>query len=287
MKSYLLLHQMEKAFEGILYGKSITDAAMAAGFDTPSHFLPYYIRSNLAVYASGALIGFIVMCSLEHRNVEQKIFLTVTFYLLRWLAVAMEGCLNGAMCHFTYYMLTGNENWVAWFVHFMIESFAAVILSFAFLFLAVWFIQKAYVYKKERMTRKELLIMIIPSLSGVLGYEVLQGFWVIYEKDTGKSGLDIFGAYHILCFVYYAVSFAAIFVTIVLFQDIKRRQEEEKQNAFLLGQIEDMKNCIGEVERVYRDLRGVRHDLGNHVMTLESLYSKNEHEEALGKGIVI
>ena len=38
LKSYVVLHQTEKAFAALLGGASITDAAMLAGFDSPSHF---------------------------------------------------------------------------------------------------------------------------------------------------------------------------------------------------------------------------------------------------------
>lgn len=38
LKSYILFHQLEKAFSSILNGTNITDAAMLAGFDSPSHF---------------------------------------------------------------------------------------------------------------------------------------------------------------------------------------------------------------------------------------------------------
>lgn len=38
LKSYILFHQLEKAFTAILSGKNITEAAMLAGFDSPSHF---------------------------------------------------------------------------------------------------------------------------------------------------------------------------------------------------------------------------------------------------------
>ena len=38
IKKYLTLHQLEKAFEEILQGKSITKASLDAGFDSPSHF---------------------------------------------------------------------------------------------------------------------------------------------------------------------------------------------------------------------------------------------------------
>ncbi len=38
LKSYILCHMLEKAFYALLDGKSVTDAAMSAGFDSPSHF---------------------------------------------------------------------------------------------------------------------------------------------------------------------------------------------------------------------------------------------------------
>ena len=38
LKSYILFHQLEKAFTALLTGTSITAAAMLAGFDSPSHF---------------------------------------------------------------------------------------------------------------------------------------------------------------------------------------------------------------------------------------------------------
>ncbi len=38
LKSYIIFHQLEKAFSVLLNGANITDAAMLAGFDSPSHF---------------------------------------------------------------------------------------------------------------------------------------------------------------------------------------------------------------------------------------------------------
>ena len=38
LKSYILFHQLEKAFTALLNGKNVTEAALLAGFDSPSHF---------------------------------------------------------------------------------------------------------------------------------------------------------------------------------------------------------------------------------------------------------
>ena len=38
LKSYLTLHQLERAFQDLIAGKKITEAALNAGFDSASHF---------------------------------------------------------------------------------------------------------------------------------------------------------------------------------------------------------------------------------------------------------
>ncbi len=38
LKNYLTLHQLERAFQDLLVGKRVTEAALNAGFDSPSHF---------------------------------------------------------------------------------------------------------------------------------------------------------------------------------------------------------------------------------------------------------
>lgn len=41
-----------------------------------------------------------------------------------------------------------------------------------------------------------------------------------------------------------------------------------------------MKNHICQVEKMYDDIRSIRHDMGNHIMTLENLYRKSQWGEA-------
>lgn len=38
LKSYIQFHPMKQAFLALLHGKSITEAALATNFDSPSHF---------------------------------------------------------------------------------------------------------------------------------------------------------------------------------------------------------------------------------------------------------
>lgn len=68
-----------------------------------------------------------------------------------------------------------------------------IVLCIVFLAVAIGLINKAYVYKNDEMSVKELVMLIIPSLVGVTGYGILQYYLNIYEKDTGKSLTDTYG----------------------------------------------------------------------------------------------
>lgn len=54
LKSYIVLHALQKAYDVVFDGGSITKAAMAAGFDTPAH-LAYTNKKMTGMSASGIL----------------------------------------------------------------------------------------------------------------------------------------------------------------------------------------------------------------------------------------
>ena len=45
-----------------------------------------------------------------------------------------------------------------------------------------------------------------------------------------------------------------------------------------------MRKHIEQVESLYGDIRGIRHDMANHILTLEKLYEGDKKEEAKAYG---
>lgn len=88
-------------------------------------------------------------------------------------------------------------------------------------------INKAFVYKKDEMGSKEMIMLIMPSLAGVTGYGILQYYLNIYETDTGKSLVDAYGFYGALIFLHYLISIIAILVMTTMFQKWKVAKEEQ------------------------------------------------------------
>lgn len=235
---------------------------------------------NFSAYLIGVIAAFLVMYVEDRRNIYQKIFLAITFFSIRWLTVAMAARLDDLVTKaLVFRNMSAEKVWLQYGLY-VGTRVLDIVLCIAFIAVAIGLINKAYIYKKDEMSVKEMVMLIIPSLVGVTGYGILQYYLMIYERDTGKNLIDTYGFYGALSFLHYLISIVAILVVIVMFQNWKEMQKEQRGQELVLNQISDMKKHIEEVEKLYRDIRSMRHDMGNHIQTLEHLVAHNNMDDA-------
>ena len=235
---------------------------------------------NFSAYLIGVIAAFLAMYVDDRRNIYQKIFLAITFFSIRWLTVAMAARLDDLVTKaLVFRNMSAEKVWLQYGLY-VGTRVLDIVLCIAFIAVAIGLINKAYIYKKDEMSVKEMVMLIIPSLVGVTGYGILQYYLMIYERDTGKNLIDTYGFYGALSFLHYLISIVAILVVIVMFQNWKEMQEEQRGQELVLNQISDMKKHIEEVEKLYRDIRSMRHDMGNHIQTLEHLVAHNNMDDA-------
>lgn len=235
---------------------------------------------NFSAYLIGVIAAFLAMYVEDRRNIYQKIFLAITFFSIRWLTVAMAGRLDDLVTKaLVFRNMSAEKVWLQYGLY-VGTRVLDIVLCIAFIAVAIGLINKAYIYKKDEMSVKEMVMLIIPSLVGVTGYGILQYYLMIYERDTGKNLIDTYGFYGALSFLHYLISIVAILVVIVMFQNWKEMQEEQRGQEPVLNQISDMKKHIEEVEKLYRDIRSMRHNMGNHIQTLEHLVAHNNMDDA-------
>ena len=235
---------------------------------------------NFSAYLIGVMAAFLAMYVEDRRNIYQKIFLAITFFSIRWLTVAMAARLDDLVTKaLVFRNVSAEKVWLQYGLY-VGTRVLDIVLCIAFIAVAIGLINKAYIYKKDEMSVKEMVMLIIPSLVGVTGYGILQYYLMIYERDTGKNLIDTYGFYGALSFLHYLISIVAILVVIVMFQNWKEMQEEQRGQELVLNQISDMKKHIEEVEKLYQDIRSMRHDMGNHIQTLEHLVAHNNMDDA-------
>lgn len=237
--------------------------------------------SNFTAYTLGILAAFIVMCIGDRRNTEQKIFLAVTFFSIRWLGIAMADKIVFTLEETVRKKLEKDIAGREWRQFGIYVGFDILNIGICFLFLvaSIRLLNRAFKYKSENMTKKELLMMSMPSLVGMTGYGILKAWQDIYVKEIGKALPSVDGI-GVFSFLHYLISVISILVMVTVFQNLKASQIEMAGEKLIQSQIADMKEHIREVEKLYQDIRMLRHDMGNHIQTIEHLLDKNEKEKA-------
>lgn len=240
------------------------------------------IALNWHLGASGSVMigisaAFLVMCRIDQRNYEQKIFLAAAFFSLCWLAYAITEILyDNLYSYATHTDFMAKSPDYMWEVLYAAMCIVYLVSENLILLFGIWCVTKVYDYKLADMTKKELCILLTPLFTGAAGFEIIQYYRSFYILETGKST----ETYDIWAAIYYVVSIAIIVVVIGLYQSIKAGQEENLQNKLFAAQIDSIRHHIGQVECLYQNIRGIRHDMANHIMTLERLYASGMTEEA-------
>ncbi len=244
------------------------------------YFMPWYINPMLA-YIIGALSVFLVMSLTDRKYLTQKLFVAITFFCLRWQAPRAVVYLNNEIDGLLYRFITPADHAVPWFLWTVFITFVGYdLLIFLLLYNAVKCILWSYGRGREPMDGREFILLSMPSLLGVVSYGVIRYYSYIYERDVGKSVYDLYGSHDVIMTLFTLLSFAVILVTTYVFRQWKTKQEEDRQQEIFSAQMADLQNHISETEQLYRDMRSLRHDMGNHLMTLKQLYDKNEYDAA-------
>ena len=233
--------------------------------------MDYYLINGIAFSA-----GFGVLCWIDRQNYAQKVFLTVTFFSLHWFVFAMAEILYDNIYRYaeqTKFMAAHLDLWLALYVGMICIHLAAKSVLTAISNICII---KAYTYKQAKMTQRELLMLCVPSVTGITGFEILRYYRDFYIRASGK-GIE---PYEVLALLYYAVSVAAIVVVVMLYQSIWANQREKLQNELLAAQMGSIQQHIRQVEYLYQDIRSIKHDMANHLLTLERLYAGNKAAEA-------
>lgn len=255
-------------------------------------WMPYYINP-LSAYGLGTLAAFIVMCLMDREDYGQKVFLALTFFCMRWQTGIIVGDFaNGSLKVHTALVLKmkdyeflsflyrlATKDYTYWFYVFVVDCIIDFVLGAALLYGAVRLMRRAYGGGQKRLKGQELLFLCTPSVSGIFAYGLEEFYRNAYEAGTTKSVYDLKGQ-SLLMVLYSLTCYFTILVVAYVFQRWKQEQEADEQRRIFAAQMKDMQRHIAEVERLYSDMRRLRHDMGNHLMTLEELYHRGEYEAA-------
>lgn len=260
------------------------------------YYVPFFVDGFVA-YSLALASAFTVFVWLDRKNIKMKIFLFATFFVIRWIAFSMSSKINSLLSMAVLNLMGGFLDlsdpamWRFIFIEFVVSSLFGFVLGGVVLYLLVRKINKMLLYKQENLEWREMLLMIIPSANGMVFYGIFRFYAVAYENEMGISFFQPHIPLELLWIFCYVVILAVIVSVMILYQDIRKRREDESRGLMLESQVKDMQTHIAEVERLYNGIRGVKHDIKNHIEIINSLIAQGrtrevrEYSESLSEAV--
>lgn len=159
-------------------------------------------------------------------------------------------------------------------IYLFAQSMASVVIYVGLMFTYLKVLSGKYIHKGYEPSPGESVFLILPCITG-LG--VSMTLRVIILKINERLSLLIYDKVPevliwiiVICFLL----LGSIIAAMMLFQYLIERNEERRKQAILEKQVEQLHREIEDVENIYSDLRGLKHDMRNHLNNI-MLYVKN------------
>ena len=159
-------------------------------------------------------------------------------------------------------------------IYLFVQSLASVAIYVGLMFTYLKVLSGKYIHKGYEPSLSESVFLILPCITG-LG--VSMTLRVIILKINERLFLLIYDKVPevlIWIIVICVLLLGSIIAAMMLFQYLIERNEERRKQAILEKQIEQLHREIGDVENIYSDLRGLKHDMRNHLNNIMQ-YVKN------------
>ncbi|MFG6332513.1 MAG: hypothetical protein K1W28_11925 [Lachnospiraceae bacterium] len=133
-----------------------------------------------------------------------------------------------------------------------------------------------YREKDYAVHRTELLFILTPGLTGLMVCTLLR-----ITIDTAENGVpemlyDRYPSLMVIMPVILLLLLFSVMFGIKLFQDMICWNREKSSRIILEKQVSSLQEHMGEIERVYSGIRGMRHDMKNTISVIMQLAAGKE-----------
>ena len=125
--------------------------------------------------------------------------------------------------------------------------------------------------KDYEIRRTELLFLLTPSAVGLLICLLLRIIMVTLEDKVPKMLYDRYPILSIVLPAILLLSLLSILYGVKLFQDMVYRNKAKSEKVILKNQVRSLQEHMEEMERIYSEIRGMKHDMKNTLAVIGQL----------------
>lgn len=156
-------------------------------------------------------------------------------------------------------------------------SLASAILYAVILGIYLLLINKKYVRKEYQLQFLENVFLILPSIAAVCISITLRMMIVTVENGTTTLIFNTVPATLFWIPVICIMLLGAVIANVILFQNVVQYHEENRKRILLENQVMQLQKEVQEIQDIYTDMRGLRHDLRGHINNVTQYVKKHNN----------
>ena len=152
------------------------------------------------------------------------------------------------------------------------------VIGAAVLYFTLRRVVQDYREKEYAVHRTELLFILTPGLTGLMVCTLLRITIDTAENGVPETLYDRYPSLMVIMPVILLLLLFSVMFGIKLFQDMICWNREKSSRIILEKQVSSLQEHMGEMERVYSGIRGMRHDMRNTISLIMQLAAGKEEE---------
>lgn len=238
-----------------------------------------YPLNDLAGVLGDIVFVLLLLILLYNKDFLKQLFVAVSFVagkeIIKYIIVVMNYGEYWAISKFSIVLLkkiTTMKEVEMWSAVFGVTKGLVNILLYALLLIVyLSIISRKFVRKDYHFKIHEYAFLILPNVSTlcisitlkILIFTVENGMTVIMFDKVPATMFWV----PLICFLLLGVNISSV----MLFQKLVQLGEEERKRAILENQMVQMQREIEEIQDIYADMRGLRHDLKSHLESIAAV----------------
>lgn len=271
------------------YGKKAVLAVWGAAFFL-IQIAVYEILDNR--FPINEVVGIIVnVCVLLfmqfflfEKDMQKQVFVAFSFvagkestkYIVSVFSIAFTGLWNKTFDILLAKSVSNTLDKLYHWTHISVIVIAVIcVLFYAFLLsIYLFLISRKFVNKDYLLQVQENIFLVLPCVAALCISVTIKMMITSVENGMTVIIYDTVPATKFWIPVICILLLSAIVASVILFQKLVQYNEETGKRAMLENQVRQMQKEIVEIQDIYTDMRGLRHDMRSHIANI-SLLVKN------------
>ncbi|MCH5199329.1 MAG: GHKL domain-containing protein [Oscillospiraceae bacterium] len=241
-----------------------------------------YPFNELVIVIANIAVVFLLQLLLYKEEPLKQVFVAVSFVagrnIIRYIIIVMNSSLYNLIYDISSDYIShieSVEEAERWFFFTNVIIWTALIIVYSLLLTAYFsLLSKKFTRKDYRFQPHEYAFLILPNVAILCISITLQMLVVSVENEITVVIFDKVPAtmfwIPLICVLLLGVNISSV----ILFQKLVQLGEEKRKRSLLENQVTQMQREIEEIQDIYSDMRGLRHDMRSHLESIAAVIGR-------------